>query len=111
MSQTVATHIELRPNRSGQLRAYIEGTRVRVQDIYGYAILQGYPPEQIAQELPHLTLGQVYAALSYYHDHRDEILQELREADEVVGELRKQAGPSPLEERLKQHMAAKGYGA
>ena len=31
MIQTVATHIELRPNRDGQPRAFIAGTRVRVQ--------------------------------------------------------------------------------
>ena len=84
MSQTVATHIELRPNRSGQLRAFIEGTRVRVQDIYGYAVLQGFPPEQIVTELPHLTLGQVHAALSYFHDHREGILEELRQDAEFV---------------------------
>jgi hypothetical protein len=37
MIQPVATHIELRPNREGQPRAFIAGTRVRVQDIYAQA--------------------------------------------------------------------------
>lgn len=99
MSQTVATHIELRPNRAGQLRAYISGTRVRVQDIYGYSQLQGYSPEQIVEALPHLTLGQVHAALSYFHDHSGEILQEIREAEENVAQLRQITGPGPIEER------------
>jgi uncharacterized protein (DUF433 family) len=39
--------IELRPNRSGQSRAYIAGTRVRVQDIYAMAELQGQSPDEI----------------------------------------------------------------
>jgi uncharacterized protein (DUF433 family) len=33
---------------------------------------QGHSPEDIAGELP-LTLAQVYAALTYYHLHTDEI--------------------------------------
>src|SRR5687768_337439 len=99
MSQTVATHIELRTNRAGQPRAYIAGTRVRVQDIYAYSQLRGYSPEQIAEALPHLTLGQVHAALGYYHDHQDVILQEVRESEENVSQLRKMTGPGPAEER------------
>jgi len=99
MSQTVATHIELRTNRAGQPRAYIAGTRVRVQDIYGYSQLQGYSPERIVEALPHLTLGQVYAALSYYHDHQQDILQEMREDDEFVEALKKTMGPGPLEQK------------
>lgn len=85
MSQVVATHIELRPNRSGKPRAYIAGTRVRVQDIFAQAELQGLTADEIVEGLPHLTLGQVHAALSYLHDHRSEILAEMRE-DETFAE-------------------------
>ncbi len=97
MIQTVATHIELHPNRDGQPRAFIAGTRVRVQDIYAQAEIHGRTPEEIVEGLPHLTLGQVHAALSYLHDHRDEILREMREDDAFVNELRSKAGPSLLE--------------
>ena len=97
MPQSVATHIELRPNRDGQPRAYIAGTRVRVQDIYAQAETHGRTPEEIVEGLPHLTLGQVHAALSYLHDHRADILREMREDDAFVNELRAAAGPSLLE--------------
>lgn len=33
---------------------------------------QGYSPEEISGELP-LTLAQIYAALTYYHLHTEEI--------------------------------------
>ena len=56
-------------------------------------------PEQIAQEVPHLTLGQVHAALSYFHDHQDEILGEIEEARHIVAEIRRRTGPGPMEER------------
>lgn len=96
----VATHIELRPNRAGQPRAFIAGTRVRVQDIYALAELQGASPDDVVLALPHLTLGQVYAALSYYFDHRDDILREMREDDEYVRRSRALNGPGPLETLL-----------
>jgi uncharacterized protein (DUF433 family) len=102
MSQVVATHIELRNNRSGQPRAYLIGTRIRVQDVSCMAEHDGYTPAQIVAALPHLSLGQVHAALSYYYDHRDAILQELREDDEFVRELRASMPPGPLEMRLRQ---------
>jgi uncharacterized protein (DUF433 family) len=100
MSQAAATHIELRPNRDGQLRAFIAGTRVRVQDIYALAEVQAASADEIVQALPHLTLGQVHAALSYYFDHRDEIMQEMREDDEYVRRSRAANGPGPLQRRL-----------
>lgn len=57
----------------------IRGTRVPVSIIVGY-LHAGETPESLVKNiLPHLTLAQVYDALSYYHDHRDEIEQELQE--------------------------------
>ena len=95
-SQCVATHIELRPNREGQLRAFIAGTGVRVQDVYALSEVQGKTPAEIVQALPHLTLAQVHAALFYYFDHREAILQEMREDDDFGRRLRAAAGPGVL---------------
>ena len=100
MQAEVATHIELRQNRAGQDRAYIAGTRTRVQDVYALAEIHGLTPDQVIEQLPHLTLGQVHAALSYYFDHREQILNELREDEAFVRLIRAQTGPGPLEQRL-----------
>ena len=94
------SHIELRPNRAGRPRAFIAGTRVRVQDIYALAEIQGRTPDEIVRALPHLTLGQVHAALSYYFDHRQQILDEIREDEQLVAKVRAAAGPGPLEAKL-----------
>ena len=93
--------IETRTNRSGQSRAYIAETRVRVQDIYAMSELQGHSPDEIVRSLPHLTLAQVHAALAYYFDHREEVLDEIREDQTLVGKIRDEAGPGPLEAKLK----------
>jgi len=53
-------------------RARIAGHRIRVQDIVLWTE-QGRSPDQIVAEFPRLSLADVYAALAYCHDHRDEI--------------------------------------
>jgi uncharacterized protein (DUF433 family) len=100
MMQAVATHIEIRPNRDGQPRTFIAGTRIRVQDIHALAEVQGKTPGEIVQALPGLTLAQVHAALSYYFDHREAIVQEVREDEEFVRKFRATSGAGPLEKRL-----------
>jgi uncharacterized protein (DUF433 family) len=93
-------HIELRTNRSGQPRAFIAGTRVRVQDIYAMAELQGLAPDEIVTALPHLSLAQVHAALAYYFDNREAVLDEVRQDQEFVHHFRTMTGPGPLESKL-----------
>lgn len=50
----------------------IQGTRTPVRAIVE-EWRRGTPPEEIPDGMPHLTLAQVFAALAYYSDHRDEI--------------------------------------
>lgn len=58
---------------SGGVRAVVKGTRTGVEAIIGYT-RAGYTPQDIAGDiLPHLTLAEIYDALSYYEDYRDEI--------------------------------------
>ena len=95
-----ASHIELRQNRDGSNRAFIVGTRVRVQDIYALSEIHGKTPDEIVQALPHLTLAQVHAALSYFFDHREETLREIKEDDEFARQLQAVASPGLLQRRL-----------
>ena len=53
--------------------ARIVGHRCRVIDIVLDVRARGWTPEQIAVEYPHLSLGQIHAALSYYNDHKVEL--------------------------------------
>ena len=50
----------------------IVGTRTPVRSIVFYHKM-GDAPEEILDKYPHLTLAQIYDALSYYYDHKDEI--------------------------------------
>ncbi len=50
----------------------IKGTKTPVRAIVENWRL-GLSPEEIVVHLPHLTLAQVFDALSYYSDYKDEI--------------------------------------
>jgi len=50
----------------------VRGTRTPVRAIVETWRL-GVAPEEIPNGMPHLTLGQVFGALTYYSDHQDEI--------------------------------------
>jgi uncharacterized protein (DUF433 family) len=78
----------------GRLR--IDGTRITVHRI-ATLYRQGQGAEEIAQTYPHLSLGQVYAALAYYHANRREIESDLTAADARYDDLRRQ-GSSTLDD-------------
>jgi uncharacterized protein (DUF433 family) len=54
-------------------QAVIEGTRMAVWHIVGYYYKVGMSVEDILAEWDSLTPAQVFSALAYYHDHREEI--------------------------------------
>jgi uncharacterized protein (DUF433 family) len=70
----------------------IKGTRTPVRAIVELWRL-GIPPEEIPRRLPHLTLAQVFDALSYYSDHQAEInghIERNRIPDDLVDPLLRQ---------------------
>lgn len=60
----------------------IKETKFPVRSVVNYVLRQGLSPEELVKEFPHLTLAQVFDALSYYYDHKEEIYQELEENTE-----------------------------
>jgi uncharacterized protein (DUF433 family) len=71
MSIEIGTLLARSPDICGG-RLRINGTRMTVNQIVVW-YKQGYTPEEIADQYPHLTLAQVYTALAYYHANREEI--------------------------------------
>jgi uncharacterized protein (DUF433 family) len=55
----------------------IAGTKFPVKSIVFYILKQGMAPEELVKEFTHLTLPQIYDALSYYYEHVEEIEKEL----------------------------------
>jgi uncharacterized protein (DUF433 family) len=98
MKPTTINHIESDPAVCGG-KPCIAGTRIRVQDIYVWHEVQGKTPDDIASDFPQLTLADVYAALAYYWDNREEIGKQMKESERLVASM-KQKYPSKLKEKL-----------
>jgi uncharacterized protein (DUF433 family) len=67
----------------------IKGTRTPVRAIVE-TWRMGIPPEEIPKGMPHLSLAQVFDALSYYSDHQSEInnyIERNRIPDELIDPL------------------------
>jgi uncharacterized protein (DUF433 family) len=67
----IGTLIVRSPDTCGD-RPRIAGTRVSVQRIAAW-YQQGLNAEEIAARIGHLSLAQIYAALTYYHANQSEI--------------------------------------
>jgi uncharacterized protein (DUF433 family) len=59
-------------------QAIIEGTRIAVWHIVGYYYKVGMSVEDILAEWDYLKPSQIFSALAYYHDNKQEI-DEIRE--------------------------------
>jgi uncharacterized protein (DUF433 family) len=70
-------------------RPRVVGTGVTVRRIVGW-YKQGLTPEEITMEVPHLSLAQVYAALTYYHANREEIEADIAAEDAEAKQLEAQ---------------------
>ena len=88
-TQTTYAHVTRTPGTCGG-RPRIEGHRVRVQDIAVEHEQQALSVEEICQQHPGLTLAEVYSALAYFQDHRDEILADLEADRRAIEEFRKE---------------------
>ncbi len=97
MAAVMIGHIEVTPGVCGG-KPHIAGHRVTVQDIVVWHERMGLDPDEIATEHD-LALSDVYAALAYYYERREEIDESIRADADFVAELRRRT-PSKVVERL-----------
>ena len=68
-------------DRGGQ--PIIVGTSIRVVDVIASHIYRGLPAEELATNFA-LDMGQVYAALAYYYQHKPEMDARMRKDADVA---------------------------
>ena len=95
---TISEHIAITPDICGG-KPRIAGHRIRVQDIVIWQERMGMSPDEIIYHYPSLTLADIYAALTYYHDHREEIRDDIAASEAFVREIEAQT-PSILKQKL-----------
>jgi uncharacterized protein (DUF433 family) len=56
----------------------IKGTRFPVRSVVHYVLQQGISPEELVKEFSHLTLAQIYDALSFCYDNKELIDKDIQ---------------------------------
>ena len=79
----------------------IAGTRMKVIELVTSVKAYGWSPEELSFQYPHLTLGQIYSALAYYSDYREEIDAEIEKHYQEAEQQRIEAGESPFAARMR----------
>lgn len=83
----------------------ISGTTMKVIELVLEKNTNGWSPEELYFQHPYLTLGQIYSALAYSWDHRDELDKDIERRLEFVDSVQCATPPSPLVVRLKANFA------
>jgi uncharacterized protein (DUF433 family) len=91
----LAPHVDSHPDKCGG-KPCVAGTRVRVWDVAHHIERLGYTPDEVICAYPRLSLSDVYGAMAYYWDHREEIERQVKEADARVEEWIAEHGHGPL---------------
>ena len=76
----------------------LSGTRIAVADIVVWHFRQGLSLDEIAIKYD-LSLAVVYAAVSFYHDHKETIDADIA-AEDTFYTTKRQQSPSILREKL-----------
>ncbi len=85
---------------------YIAGTNTKVVELVLNKLAYGWSPEELHFQHPHLSLGQIYSALAYYHDHKEMMGRDIEHRQEKVEQIRKKQPKSAFMSRIKSGQTA-----
>ena len=91
-------HLEI--DHSGVAR--IEGTRYKVSHLAAEHYVHGWTAEELLRQHPDLSPGEVYAALTYFHDHYEAMVEALK-----VGATQAEAAALQSGERSRSELLAR----
>lgn len=97
IATTALTHIHL----DNQERAWIDDTKMKVVELVLDHLAYGWSADEIHEQHPHLSLGQIHGALAYYYDHQKEIDAQIERDLKCVRDLRASTGEAPMQRRLR----------
>ncbi len=79
----------------------ITGTTIKVVEIIVPIKTYGWTPENLHEQHPYLTMGQIHSALAYYWDHQEELDADMEQRYQFTEKLRREASESPIVEKLR----------
>ncbi|MEH2458348.1 DUF433 domain-containing protein [Nostoc sp.] len=100
MTQTTTTEYKHILVNEGNV-PFIKGTSMKIVELITSIHAYGWSPEELHFQYPHLTMSQIYSALAYYWEHKEEIDADMQQRFEYAEKLRLETGESPLAKRLR----------
>lgn len=79
----------------------IADTTMKLTELVASQRAYGWSPEELANQFPYLTLGQILSALAYYWDHQQDVDAEIARDLAYIDELRSRMPVPPHVERLR----------
>ncbi|MGB3632881.1 MAG: DUF433 domain-containing protein [Rubrobacteraceae bacterium] len=79
----------------------IAGTTMKVVELVAEQRAYGWSPEELQFQHPYLELGQIYSALAYYWDHREDLDRDIQRRLEQVDSLSEETRNSSLAEKFR----------
>lgn len=83
-------HIQLQDN----CVLIIAGTTMKVVELVTSHLVYGWSPEELHFQYPHIALSNIYLALAYYWDRKQEIDADMQLRLEFAEQMRQNASPS-----------------
>lgn len=80
---------------------FIAGTTMKVVELVTSVHAYDWSPEELHFQYPHINMSQIYSALAYYWEHKEEIDADMKRREEYAEKLQKEAGESPFAARLR----------
>jgi uncharacterized protein (DUF433 family) len=79
----------------------ISGSTMKVVELITSVKAYGWTPEELHESYPHLSMSQIYSALAYYWDNREEIDADYEKREEYVKQAEREAGISPIAVKIR----------
>jgi uncharacterized protein (DUF433 family) len=98
MSTVTYPHIDLHPDGA----PFIGRTGFKVRVLADEHRATGGDAAELQKNHPELTLAEIYSALAYYYDHKQELDREIEELNQLMGEMRAEQGESLFAKKLRE---------
>lgn len=82
--------------------AVVTGTGTKVIEIALDRIAHHWDADEIHRHYPYLSLGQIHAALGYYHENREECDQQIEARRKTADLIRAESENVQLQQRLRE---------
>jgi len=98
---SLTTHAYEHLDCSNPARPLIAGKAFKVIHLIREHVAYGWSAEELTLNHPQLTLGEVYAALAYYADHREQLDREIAATEKEASKMHADPRHRAISSRLK----------